>query len=89
MRLMLNNEETVTIQCNHVEDPAKAHSFTFTNYGGDLYGREFNTLKDRQKYKSLPNSVNICLYCVRGKTSDNVCPEECGDDGIYDGFVGN
>ena len=42
MLLRLNDGESVTVQCNHV-DTDTAHSFTLTNYGGELVGREFNS----------------------------------------------
>ena len=57
MRLMLNDGESVTIQCNHVlsGDQVMAHSFTFSNHGGELCGREFNAA---QKNGEAPETID-------------------------------
>jgi len=82
MRLMLNDGESVTIQCNHVlsGDQVMAHSFTFSNHGGELCGREFNAA---QKNEEAPETQPvICEKCGNDMSVDkrtggcvsNYCP---------------
>jgi len=79
MILRLNDGESVTIQCNHVDDPDKAHSFTFSNHGGELVGREFNMAREKMECVDFrdhhfESDGGDCIYC--GKTYTEIMEEK-------------